>query len=95
MTACCSASRRSTSPAASAPTTCSSSIERWLAELPVLAPAISRALLMLSPLGSGPASAAAYVLERLDDKIRIVEEVERITGLATLGVIPQVRSDIR
>jgi len=33
---------------------------------------------------------AAYVLEQFDDTIRSAEEIERTTGLATLGIIPKV-----
>jgi capsular exopolysaccharide synthesis family protein len=35
--------------------------------------------------------AVAYGLERLDDKIHSAEQVETITGLPVLGVIPRVR----
>ena len=41
-------------------------------------------------LGLGAGLAAAYVLEQLDDTVRSPEELERITGLATLGIIPKV-----
>ncbi len=62
------------------------------AELPRLpsSPQISRDVLLALFFGLGAGLAAAYILERFDDKIRFVEEVERITGLATLGVIPRV-----
>jgi capsular exopolysaccharide synthesis family protein len=35
---------------------------------------------------------AAYVLERLDDRITSPVEIERATGLPTLGIIPKVAS---
>ena len=62
------------------------------AELPRLpsSPRVSRDVLLALFFGLGAGLAAAYILERFDDKIRFVEEVERITGLATLGVIPRV-----
>ncbi len=53
-------------------------------------PQLSRALLLSFALGLGAGLAAAYVLEQLDDKVRSAEELEQITGLATLGIIPKV-----
>jgi succinoglycan biosynthesis transport protein ExoP len=50
-----------------------------------------RSLLKALALGFGLAAVVAYVLERLDDKIHSVEQVETITGLPILGVIPKVR----
>src|SRR5262249_35215402 len=40
-------------------------------------------------LGLGAGCAAAYALEFLDDKVRTVEQIESISGLTVLGVIPQ------
>ena len=42
--------------------------------------------------GLGIGLAAAYVLERLDDKIKTPEQVELHSGLALLGVIPAYES---
>lgn len=53
-------------------------------------PRLSRALLLSFALGLGAGLAAAYVLEQLDDKVRSAEELEQITGLPTLGIIPKV-----
>jgi succinoglycan biosynthesis transport protein ExoP len=53
-------------------------------------PRLSRALLLSVALGLGAGLAAAYVLEQLDDKVRSAEELEQITGLAILGIIPKV-----
>ena len=39
---------------------------------------------------SALALAVAYVLERLDDTVKSLEEIEQLSGLATLGVIPKV-----
>jgi polysaccharide biosynthesis transport protein len=50
-----------------------------------------RNLLKALALGLGLGAAAAYGLERLDDKIHSAEQVETITGLPVLGVIPRVR----
>jgi capsular exopolysaccharide synthesis family protein len=62
------------------------------AELPGApsSPQLSRSLLLSLLLGLGCGVAAAYVLERLDDTITSPAEIERITGLPTLGVIPKV-----
>ncbi len=53
-------------------------------------PRLGRALLLSFALGLGAGIAAAYLLEQFDDAIRSPEEVEQITGLATLGVIPKL-----
>ncbi len=60
------------------------------AELPGSAssPRMLQALLLSLALGLAVGLGAAYVLEILDDTLRSVEELERVTGLATLGVIP-------
>ena len=58
------------------------------ARLPVgpSSPDLSRAPAR-SPLGLGLGAglAAAYMLERFDDKIRVAGELELVSGLATLG----------
>jgi succinoglycan biosynthesis transport protein ExoP len=53
-------------------------------------PRLMRALLMALALGLVAGGGIAFVLERLDDKIRTVEQVELVAGLSTLGVIPHV-----
>ena len=80
------------SPPASAPTTCLSSSRALLPGSPS-SPRLSRALLMALVLGLAAGFGIAYVLERLDDKIRSVEQLELISSLSTLGVIPNV-SDV-
>ena len=57
-------------------------------------PQLSRALLLSLAFGLGVGLATAYVLERLDDTIKSPEESERVTGLATLGIIPRVPKEI-
>lgn len=57
-------------------------------------PQMSRALMLALLMGLGAGCAAAYVLERLDDTLRTPSEVERISGLATLGIVPKVPSEI-
>ena len=54
---------------------------------------MSRALLLAFFLGLGAGLAAAYMLEQFDDTVRSPEEIERVTGLATLGIIPKVGVD--
>lgn len=54
---------------------------------------LMRALMMALMVGLGGGYGAAYLLERLDDAVRLPEEVEQLTGLPTLGVIPDVGSD--
>ena len=43
-------------------------------------------------LGLALAAGIAYLLERLDDKIRSPEQAEQISGLSLLGIIPKVAS---
>jgi capsular exopolysaccharide synthesis family protein len=56
-------------------------------------PKLLRAMLIFLLLGTCGGFGAAYVLEKLDDVIDSIEEAERVGGLATLGIIPFVRSD--
>src|SRR5690606_5403474 len=56
-------------------------------------PNLKRTLLLAFALGLGVGLGTAYLLERLDDTIRTPEDVERLAGLPTLGVIPKVASD--
>jgi succinoglycan biosynthesis transport protein ExoP len=55
-------------------------------------PNLRRALLISLLLGLGAGFGVAYLLERLDNKIRSVEQLELASGLTTLGVIPSVSS---
>jgi succinoglycan biosynthesis transport protein ExoP len=56
-------------------------------------PNLSRALLMSLMLGLGGGFGVAFLLERLDDAIRAPDQLERLTGAPTLGVIPNVGKD--
>jgi capsular exopolysaccharide synthesis family protein len=58
-------------------------------------PNLSRALLLSFALGLGAGLASAYVLERIDDTVQSIEDIERLTGLATLGIIPRAGADGR
>ncbi len=53
-------------------------------------PDLSRALMMALMLGLGGGFGVAFLLERLDDAVRAPQEIERLSGLPTLGVIPVV-----
>jgi capsular exopolysaccharide synthesis family protein len=53
-------------------------------------PRMSRALVVAFTIGLGLGLAVAYVLERFDDRIRSAEDIERVSGLATLGIVPRV-----
>lgn len=53
-------------------------------------PRLGRTLTLALMLGIGAGLGAAILLEHFDDTIRSVEEMERITGLPTLGIIPKV-----
>lgn len=51
---------------------------------------MSRALMMALMLGLAGGFGAAFLLERLDDHVRSPDQVERLTRLPTLGLIPDV-----
>jgi polysaccharide biosynthesis transport protein len=55
-------------------------------------PNLSRALIMYALFGLAAALALALFLEHLDDTVRSPEDVERISGLVTLGIIPKIAS---
>lgn len=65
------------------------------AQLPAVpsSPIMSRNLFFSLLLGVIAAGAVVFVLERLDDTVGSSEELERVTGLPTLGLIPQVGDD--
>jgi polysaccharide biosynthesis transport protein len=56
-------------------------------------PRIGRIVMLALMLGLGAGMAAAYVLELFDDRVRVPEDVEQISHLATLGIIPLIRSE--
>jgi polysaccharide biosynthesis transport protein len=53
-------------------------------------PLMSRALLVSLFLGLLSGLGLAYTLEMLDDTVRSADEIERVSGLTTLGVIPKI-----
>ncbi|HEU4379959.1 MAG TPA: polysaccharide biosynthesis tyrosine autokinase, partial [Hyphomicrobiaceae bacterium] len=56
-------------------------------------PVLSQALLIAFGLGLGAGVAAAFVLERLDDTVKTADEVGRVAGLPTIGIIPKIASN--
>ena len=52
-------------------------------------PNIPRYLIIALAMGLGLGVTWAIVLEMLDDRIRAPEEMEQVSGLATLGIIPR------
>lgn len=62
------------------------------AELPRTpsSPRLLRALLLTFALGLGAGGAAAFVLEQLDNTVTSVEDLEQISGLVSLGAVPNV-----
>ena len=51
-----------------------------------------RSLMLSLALGLGAGVGLAYLLEMLDERVRAPEELEQLSGLATLGIIPQIES---
>jgi capsular exopolysaccharide synthesis family protein len=51
-------------------------------------PQLARSLMISMALGIMSGLGAAYLLELLDDTVRTSEDLERVTGLTTLGIIP-------
>ena len=52
-------------------------------------PNIPRYLIVSLAIGFGLGVTCAIILELLDDRVRAPEEIEQISGLATLGIIPR------
>lgn len=57
------------------------------------APSLPRALLLSLVLGLGAGFGIAFLIERLDDTVHSPEEIEKISGLAGLGVIPKIKGE--
>ncbi len=55
-------------------------------------PNLLHALIFSLALGLGSGVGCALLLETLDDRVRAPEEIEQISGVATLGIIPQINS---
>ncbi len=64
-------------------------VDRALAPNSPSEPNIPRFLILSFALGLGLGVASAIILEMLDDRVRAPEEMEQISGLATLGIIPR------
>jgi polysaccharide biosynthesis transport protein len=52
-------------------------------------PRLARALMISLALGAMAGLGSAYLLEQLDNTVRTSEDLERVTGLTTLGIIPK------
>jgi polysaccharide biosynthesis transport protein len=68
-------------------------VERALTPKAPSEPNIPRFLVIALALGFGSGIACALLLEMLDDRVRAPEEMEQLSGLATLGIIPRVESN--
>jgi polysaccharide biosynthesis transport protein len=55
-------------------------------------PNVPRSLILSLALGLGAGAALALFLELLDDRVRAPEEIEQLSGLSTLGIIPLLES---
>ena len=64
-------------------------VERGVVPSTPSEPNIPRYLVIALALGIGLGVTCAIVLEMLDDRVRAPEEMEQISGLATLGIIPR------
>ena len=53
-------------------------------------PNVFRSLILSLVLGFGAGVGLAFLLEMFDDRVRAPEEIEQLTGLSTLGIIPRV-----
>lgn len=66
------------------------------AEVPAApsSPQLTRSVLIALVLGFIGAFSGAFVLEHLDSRIRTIEDLERISNLPTLGIIPSVSGGV-
>jgi len=48
-------------------------------------------VLVAAAIGAAVATAGAYLLEFLDDRLVDVEQIQQVTGLTTLGTVPEVK----
>jgi capsular exopolysaccharide synthesis family protein len=56
-------------------------------------PNLRRAMMLSLVLGLGAGVGIAFLLETIDDRIRAPEEVEQLSGLTTLGIIPRMEEE--
>ena len=68
-------------------------VERAIIPTTPSEPNIPRYLIIALALGFGSGVTCAIILEMLDDRVRAPEEMEQISGLATIGIIPRAESD--
>jgi capsular exopolysaccharide synthesis family protein len=65
-------------------------VDKAMAASSPSSPILSRALLLALMLGLAGGLGTAYFLERLDDRVHSPDEIERISGLPILGIIPHI-----
>ncbi len=65
-------------------------VDRAIAPSSASEPKVPRALILSLVLGFGAGVGVSLLVEMLDDRVRAPEEIEQLTGLTTLGVIPLV-----
>lgn len=68
-------------------------IDRAEVPLSPSSPKLMRSILFSVLLGFGVGAGLAVLKEMMDDLVRNVDELERTTGLASLGVIPKITRD--
>ena len=68
-------------------------VERAALALAPSEPNIPRYLIIALAMGFGLGVTCTIVLEMLDDRVRAPEEMEQISGLATLGIIPRTEEE--
>jgi polysaccharide biosynthesis transport protein len=68
-------------------------VDRALTPITTSEPRIARVLLLALAIGLSAGLAAAYFMELFDDRVRSPADVEQISGLSTLGIIPLVREE--
>ncbi len=56
-------------------------------------PNLPRTILFSLVIGIVLAGGVAYLLEVLDDRVRSSEEIEQLSGLTTLGIIPRIQEE--
>src|SRR5258706_8441727 len=67
-------------------------VDRAMAPGAPTEPNLPRSLIFSLALGVGAGVGCAFLLEMLDDRVRAPEEIEQISGLTTLGIIPRIES---
>ena len=67
-------------------------VDRASGAIPWAETSLIRSLMLYLALGFAAGAGLSYLLEMLDERVRAPEELEQLSGLATLGIIPQIES---